>query len=824
MDKKDTITLTQELEKFANQPAPTNTALEFPNIPPKDYDIELLTKFLDTVFHAGIDDDENILTWMVNPNAQPAYPKSEGQLFEKLAVTRKAQALYFNTATCKREDNKLRARKALFYSLRLIVLDDIGTKIPLDKIPKDFPPSYIIETSKGNFQYGYIFKEPIDTLGPAEAIIQLVYEAGYSDEGGKTAVKLVRLPDGVNGKKGEKGGFISKLVSLTDITYTPQEIFDHLNLNVNWDEVLEDPDNVTKRRASKSLGTTPWADVTPKAQALNGYIDPVLEYLYETGQVSMDNQGPWVEIKCPWNENHTTGESTAGYAPIGRGDNVDNRGFHCFHDSCSGTNTAEFLKYIATVSGIQAGIHDPAAKLTTRYVFDKTGGTVWDIKTFRRDIKIAMSSFVVLHPHKTTVQTVDGKEKLVGMTSLWSTSPSRVVVAGATYDPSTTARLVENGGEKYVNLFSIPEWGHGPIDMDHVKKFKDFLEYLIPDQLSRDYFLTWLAAKCQDMSFRGAAILMVAVKQGVGRSTMADMIKTLVGSPNVADVPLPIMVGGSAFNEWQEKPFIVSEETLSADPKLQFNTYEKLKTFIDPRSRTVTINPKFGMKREVATHASYLFLSNHINAISIPATDRRFFVLENAHDPAPPAFFTALNEWLEKKDSDGLPSWGRSVYRWLQTIEFNMEDLTAPPPRTQAKIDMSGACESDLDFTVRRLLALWPDMYINSTEVFTVFEHPLLAGPLHFDEDTTRKFIRRMINVASVGYKVPIQDLNGSGKTIKPRLLKTALVGFVPFSDKTRAGIEKTRLAVQAHYNTRVIDYDAMASTLADELYEDDRT
>jgi len=832
-ETKDTATndeaqVVSDLEKFATADAPSTNAITFPEVPPKDYDTDLIENFLDTVFHAGLDDEEQVLTWMVKPTSQPYHPKSETRLLELLSSTRQPKALYYATATCKvdPEDGKLHHRKDLFQTLRVVVLDDIGTKVPVAKIPEDFPPSYIIESSAGNFQYGYVLTEPVEELPAAEALIQLVYESGYSDEGGKTPVKLVRLPEGVNGKKGEKGKFISRLTSLTDVTYSPQDILDKLKLNVDWADVLADADEVTKRRASQSLGASPWADVTPKAQAMNGFIDPVLEWLYDTNQVALDNQGPWIDIKCPWSEGHTSGKSTARYAPLGRGENVSMRGFKCFHDHCAGTNTPDFLKYVANVSGIQAGVHDPAAELATRYVFDKILNSAWDIKSQKRDIRIPMTSFTTLHPHKTTIQTVDGKEKLVGMTALWCTSPSRVVVAGEIYDPSTTARIVKSAGELYVNQFFIPDWGKGPIDTSHVEKFTDYLEYLIPDEASRAYFLMWLAAKAQDMSFRGAAIVMIADKQGVGRSTLADMIKTLLGGSNVADVPLKDMVGDSQFNEWQEKPFIVSEETLSADPKLQYNTYEKLKTFIDPRSRTITINPKFGLKRDAVAHASYLFLSNHVNAIAIPEGDRRFYVLKNADTPAAPRVFTHLNRWLKVKDDDGMPVWGRHVFRWLQTLEVDIEAMTAPPPRTTAKADMEGESLNNIDFAVNNLLSIWPDPYINATEVFSIFENPLLSGPLHFDDEANRKYIRRAVNMASTGYKCDgVRDVNGTGRVIRPRVLKTISLtgeGFVPFPITAKQTEDATE-HLRGHYTQRTVNLEQLAEAVANALHEDDR-
>jgi len=132
----------------AASPAPEQSVgLKYVNIPPKDYDLAKIGSFLDAVFHAGLDDDENILTWIVPPTRSPSFPISEEKMKERLSATRNSCALYYATATCKRDtDGKLYHRKKLFSSLRVVVLDDIGTKVPLDKIPADFPPSYIIES------------------------------------------------------------------------------------------------------------------------------------------------------------------------------------------------------------------------------------------------------------------------------------------------------------------------------------------------------------------------------------------------------------------------------------------------------------------------------------------------------------------------------------------------------------------------------------------------------------------------------------------------------------------------------------------------------
>ena len=800
------------------RPAPAQATITvMDTIPPRDYDVPAIEAFLDRVFHAGIHDDAHILTWAVKPTSSPSFPRSEESLLSTLSESKMPRALYFGTATCRMsDDGKLYNRKALFSSLHVVILDDIGTKVPFDRIPADFTPSYKLETSAGNFQYGYILDEPVDDLGAAEALIQLVYESGCSDEGGKLPNKLVRMPEGVNGKP-DKGGFVSRITEMSPKNYSPQEILDALKLDTSWEEVLEDADSVTKRRASQSVGATPWSNLAPVAASLNGIVDPVLEWLYENDLVNMDNGGEFVDIKCPWGSAHSTGDGSAGYAPLGRGTEVDVRGFHCFHDACSGQHTPEFLKHIASVSGIAAGVRDPAALLTTQYVFDAVSNAAWDIKSFDRDRMIPMTGFANLHPHTTTVYDPDGKPRRASMTALWKTSPMRVTVDGALYDPSTTARITTHNGANFVNMFSMPEWGKGPVDMSHVDMFKEYLEYLIPEKDERDYFTHWLSAKVQDVSFRGAAMVMVANQQGVGRSTLADMIKTLLGEPNIGAVPLTTMLGDSPYNEWQEKPFVIVEETLAGERKDFYSNYEKLKTFIDPRTGTVTINPKYGRKRTVKSHTSYLFLTNHTGALALPEEDRRFYVMSNAIAPAEPALFTRINTWLDTLDEDGLPLWGRHVARWLRTLPVDIEALTAPPPKTSIKTEMSQSSMSDIDFAVKVLIDVWPDAYFNAGDAFKVFSTPLLQGPLDFFEGANKKHIKTRVNQNTTAYKG--MRIKVDGVVVRPRALNRALL------DGTARPLGAADAAdlVTAALRGSNVDFDAVASQVYDALELENR-
>jgi hypothetical protein len=79
------------------------------------------------------------------------------------------------------------------------MLDDVGTKVPLDRL--ELEPSWLLETSPGNFQAGYLLDRPISDSKVVDALMKSVIAANLCDPGaGGPTARLARLPVGVNGK------------------------------------------------------------------------------------------------------------------------------------------------------------------------------------------------------------------------------------------------------------------------------------------------------------------------------------------------------------------------------------------------------------------------------------------------------------------------------------------------------------------------------------------------------------------------------------------------------------------------------------------------
>lgn len=106
------------------------------------------------------------------------------------------------------EDGKSRRRKALFKQTHVIVVDDVGVGLSAKVDPLDtrLPvPSYKLETSPGNEQWGYILDVPetdrhrVDNLLDGMVAGKLCPDG--SDPGMKGVTRYVRLPEGTNNKQ-----------------------------------------------------------------------------------------------------------------------------------------------------------------------------------------------------------------------------------------------------------------------------------------------------------------------------------------------------------------------------------------------------------------------------------------------------------------------------------------------------------------------------------------------------------------------------------------------------------------------------------------------
>ncbi len=157
--------------------------------------------FLRGVFGDIIDNKKPVLVAVAgNPNTAPKKAWSAREWKPEFPDLPPTNNNYFALSTYYPNDKgEYRRKKDQFYACHAFMLDDIGTKIPMERLT--LPPSWLIETSKDNHQAGYILETPLTDPKLAERILKAIIGADLCDAGsdGATA-RMARLPFGINGK------------------------------------------------------------------------------------------------------------------------------------------------------------------------------------------------------------------------------------------------------------------------------------------------------------------------------------------------------------------------------------------------------------------------------------------------------------------------------------------------------------------------------------------------------------------------------------------------------------------------------------------------
>lgn len=140
---------------------------------------------------------------------------------------------YAAPATFRQLDGQWKAQSAAAMQVHAVMLDDVGTKVPVDRLDA-CPPTWMLETSPGNFQAGYLFTDPIEPR-EAEALKKALIASGLCDPGASGgAARWMRLPCGINGKPKHARDGAPWRCRLTDWhparRYTPEQLVDLLEL------------------------------------------------------------------------------------------------------------------------------------------------------------------------------------------------------------------------------------------------------------------------------------------------------------------------------------------------------------------------------------------------------------------------------------------------------------------------------------------------------------------------------------------------------------------------------------------------------------------
>lgn len=106
-----------------------------------------------------------------------------------------------------------------------------------------------------------------------------------------------------------------------------------------------------------------------------------------------------------------------------------------------------------------------------------------------------------------------------------------------------------------------------------------------------------------------------------------------------------------------------------------------------------------------------LVFSNHVDALPLAETDRRFYVIENPSAPRDPVYYQRIYSLL--KD----PGFIESVRQYLRTFDLAGFDVGARPPMTDAKRVLLDSLKDEAAIDIEQALKDWPAWAVTSSDV-----------------------------------------------------------------------------------------------------------
>lgn len=157
--------------------------------------------------------------------------------------------------------------------------------------------------------------------------------------------------------------------------------------------------------------------------------------------------------------------------------------------------------------------------------------------------------------------------------------------------------------------------------------FWKFMEYMLPDAEERRQVVRWIATLYAQPSTRmGYGLLLLSKLQGVGKSTLLDIIASLIGRRHVS-FPGDAMIQ-SDFNGWVvNKRLVVVHEIYAGQ---NWKAYNRLKSLIT--DQFVEANNKHMVNYTLPNWSHFAAASNSLEALRVEHDDRRWYVPRLASD------------------------------------------------------------------------------------------------------------------------------------------------------------------------------------------------
>ena len=297
--------------------------------------------------------------------------------------------------------------------------------------------------------------------------------------------------------------------------------------------------------------------------------------------------------------------------------------------------------------------------------------------------------------------------------------------------------------------------------------WESWLESHIDDEAAREWFADWLAHQMQHPMIRMPQACMLLGPQGTGKGWVADLLRRVLGSDNVAFISLNDLVKEESAHYTHKQMVIVEEaDTLW---KTGETTYRRLKEWVTaPMHRHRALY--FGT-RMVEARGHMLLQGNDLDIAQLEADDRRFGViwLTGEQWKGDPDYWGPRWKWGESLE--GQQAW----LNWLLTRDLQNFSPNVPPPITRAKRQMVSLTMDPDEQWLREVMADPDSVLIDALgaplggRCFSIKELVVIADGLWL-EPLSQVRMARCVKFSKLLERVGMRYVNSTEHNPSPKL------------------------------------------------------
>jgi len=233
------------------------------------------------------------------------------------------------------ERGEFRRRQDLFNSCRVVMIDDIGTKVPASVL-KGIEPTFKLETSPDNYQWMFVLETPEPDKGRVSALLDGFVRkrlADGKDPGMKGVNRVFRLPGFINGKR-KYGGWRCRLEDGVGPLWSMDGLASALRLSL--------------KPAFKEQKVLKVKD--PERDIKMDYFRGLLRWLRDAGAIKeyhteRGNYDGWYDVICPFIDDHSDRVDTGSSIHWPSPENDYHGAFRCHHGHCADKTWNEFTAW-----------------------------------------------------------------------------------------------------------------------------------------------------------------------------------------------------------------------------------------------------------------------------------------------------------------------------------------------------------------------------------------------------------------------------------------------------------------------------------------------